>query len=69
MRLSRKLLEATAGWKKTADGYEWDTSMGMARLFKKGKSWYLSLGDEEVKLPGKATFDHAEGILKELGAV
>jgi hypothetical protein len=67
MRLSRELLEATSGWKKTADGYEWDTSKGMARLFKKGKAWYLSFGGEEVKLPRRASFDHAEGILKELG--
>ena len=71
MRLSEQLAEAAEpSWKKTAAGYEMQTSMGLAKLYKKGsgKGWYLSLGDEEVSLGPKASFDHAEGILKEVGA-
>jgi len=71
MGLSDQLREAVAApeWKKTESGYEMKTSMGDAVLSKKGAKWYLSLDDETVELPRRASFDHAEGILKELGAL
>lgn len=71
MKLSKQLTEAArSSWHKTAAGYEMQTSMGLAKLYKKGsgKGWYLSLGDEEVSLGSRASFDHAEGVLKEVGA-
>jgi hypothetical protein len=68
MRLSEQLHEALTEWKKTGEGYELKTSMGLAKLYKKGKQWMLAMGDEEVSLGRRASFDHAEGILKELGA-
>jgi len=71
--VSENLIESGPSWKKTPDGYEMKTKMGVAKLTKQGTKinspWVLSLGDESVKLPRKASFDHAEGILKELGAI
>ena len=71
MGLSRYLSEALAApeWKKTAIGYEMKTKMGLAVLSKNGAKWILSLGNESVELPRRASFDHAEGILQELGAL
>lgn len=71
MRLSHQILEAVAApnWKKTAGGYEIQTQIGVASLSKKGAKWILTLDGESVVLPRRASFDHAEGILRELGAL
>lgn len=56
-------------WKKTqGGGYEVETSKGTARIQKVGNRFVLTLGRERVDLGARATFDHAEGTLKELGA-
>jgi hypothetical protein len=73
MRLSEELRGALTEWQKTADGYDVKTSKGLATLVKKGKAlsspWVLTLGKKVIELPRRASFDHAEGALKDMGAM
>lgn len=56
-------------WSKTpGGGYEVETSMGTARVRKVGRRFVLTVGSERVDLGSRATFDRAEGALRELGA-
>lgn len=45
-----------------ADGY---THTSGAKLTKEGKSWILTFEGKTVKLPKRATFDHAERAMTE----
>lgn len=67
VRLSEQLQEAI-GWKKTATGYEMETTKGKAVLFKRGREWFISIGGKETSLGKRASFDHAEGVLQDMGA-
>ena len=64
-------------WKKTPEGYEMDLKGRTAKLYKKPKKlksgktskvkeWFLSYHGKEYPLGKKASFDHAEGKLKEI---
>jgi hypothetical protein len=68
MSLAAELLMALTEWKKTPKGYEMKTSKGLAKLYKKGREWVLSIEGDEVRLGRRASFDHAEGALKQRGA-
>lgn len=73
MRLSEELHRSLTEWKKTADGYEMETTKGLAKLFVKkgprgGKKWFISIGGKETSLGRRASFDHAEGVLQDMGA-
>lgn len=59
----RKLAE---GWKKTSEGYELKTDKGLAKVYKRGTRWFVSLGKQEAELGQRASFDHAEGELKKM---
>jgi hypothetical protein len=61
------------GWKPTkkegpfgvATAYEWPEKG--AKLYKKGKHWFLNYKGKDHPMPKrKASFDHAEGLLKKL---
>lgn len=69
-----ELRAALSEWKKTPDGYEMDLKGRTAKLFRKpkkrgkglAKDWYLSYHGKEYPLGKRASFDHAEGKLKEI---
>ena len=56
------MLRRSQGWTKTDEGYRW----GNAVLIKRPGGWVLIYQGLEVALPGRATFDHAEHMLREL---
>jgi len=56
-------------WKKTGAGYSIETSKGTATVEKTGKTWTLRLGSESWDLGRRASFDHAEGTLRQVGAL
>jgi hypothetical protein len=69
----REAVESLSGaalteWKKTPEGYSVRTSIGVATLAKVKKKWVLRVGEHEVELPRRASFDHAERILVKMGA-
>ena len=83
MRLARRLQEAidsvergvslTELWKKPADGYEMMTTKGLVKLYPKkgprgGKKWFILVAGKETNLGRRASFDHAEGVLVDIGA-
>jgi len=78
MGLANQLTEAIERapleeWKKTPDGYEMETTKGLAKIFYKkgkrgGKKWFMSLDGKEYAFGRRASFDHAEGVLVKVGA-
>lgn len=62
--------ELTEGWKKTADGYEGEFGGHVAKLYKgtgkQKKMWFLDFKGKTVKMPRRASFDHAEGAIKQM---
>lgn len=73
MRLSEELRDALTEWRKTADGYEVETTKGLAKIFSKkgkrgGKKWFIEVDGKEHALGRRGSFDHAEGVLVSIGA-
>jgi hypothetical protein len=68
----RDLLDELTEWKKIGTGFTNISYEGMfgghkAVLAKEGKQWYLTYKGKKHKMPKrKASFDHAEGLLKTL---
>ncbi len=54
-------------WTKTTDGYETRATTGeRIELLRSGRRWLLAVAGEQVADLGRlASFDHAEGVLKE----
>lgn len=53
-------------WKKTDSGYDATFSGEKASLNKVEGKWQLTFRGKSYKLPKKADFSHAEGIIKQL---
>jgi hypothetical protein len=59
--------ELTEGWKKSEKGYTLQIGGEHATLAKgKNKKWYLHFKGKIIQMPKKASFDHAEGMIKSM---
>ena len=56
------------GWNRNADGSFSTSFKGDTATLKKGKdkNWYVSFKGKTVKLPKKASFSHAEGVINSM---
>lgn len=68
----RELVESlrllNEGWKRNPDGSFSTSYKGSNATLSKGKdkNWYVSYKGKTIKLPKKASFDHAEGAIKDM---
>lgn len=63
---SKQEARIISSWKRASGGYTAKTSVGEAKLHRKGRNWVLSIGEKGYTLGRKASFDHAEGIIEKL---